>query len=124
MAADEATVDASPVILIESVLLNIMEDDGFALPTQESKTCLEMTGSLMKSFRQRSQSCQTHSNWLVKELNDVICKAKKRGSDLLNEEKLWSVCHQLSISNSFQQTWENFLSSEDLSNEPLLYQRI
>ena len=83
-----------------------------------------MAHSLLELCCLHSLSSQAHSNWLVSQLNTVICKAKKRGSELLNEEKLWSTYHQLSISSSFQQVWERFLSVEQLPNEPLLYQYI
>ena len=82
------------------------DNDGFTLPTHQSKLCLEMACLLLESCRLCSPSSQVHSNWLVSQLDTVICKAKKQGSELLNEERLWSTYHQLSISSSFQQVWE------------------
>lgn len=124
MAADESTAESNPIEMLESVMLSVIDDDGFTLPTQQSKLCLEIACSLLGSFRRRSPNSQMHSNWLVGQLNNVICKAKRRGSDMLNEERLWSTYYQLSISSSFQQVWERFLSAEQLPNEPLLYQYI
>ena len=86
--------------------------------------CLETAHVMVESFHQHLPSCQTHSNWLVGQLSNIICKAKKRGSNLLNEKMLWSAYHQLNISRSFQQIWQRFLSAEKLPNEPLLYQYI
>jgi len=124
MAAGETTTESNPVEILESVLLSVIDDDGFTLPTQQSKLCLEIACSLLESFRRRSPNSQTHSNWLVGQLNNVICKATRQGSYILNEERLWSAYHQLSISRTFQQVWERFLSAEQLPNEPLLYQHI
>lgn len=124
MAAGETTTGASAIKMFEEVVLSITDDDGFTLPTQQSKLCLEMARSLLELCRHGSPSSQAHANWLVNQLNTVICKAKKRGSELLNEERLWSTYHQLSISSSFQQVWERFLPAEQLPNEPLLYQYI
>ena len=102
MAAEKTTIDSSPTEILESVMLSIKNDDGFALPMKQSKLCLEMAFSLLESFRQRSPRNQAHSNWLVDQLNGIICKAKKRGSDMLNQERLWRTYHQLSISDTFQ----------------------
>ena len=57
--------------------------------------------------------------WLFDKLNKLIDNAKKQGSRLINEEKLWSTYHKLHISTLFEQTWENFLDKQ-----PLLYQHI
>lgn len=103
MAGEKMTTDDSPIEMLESVMLSIINDDGFALLTQQSKLCLEMAFSLLESFHRCSPSSQTHSNWLVDQLNNVIYTANKQGSNMLNQERLWRTYHQLSISNTFQQ---------------------
>jgi len=44
--------------------------------------------------------------------------------DVLNDERLWSKYYQLSILQSFQDTWEKYLSSNNLKKEPMLYQHV
>ena len=77
MACEETTTDGSPIEKFESVMLSIINDDGFALPTKQPKLCLEMAFSLLESFCRCSPSSQMHSNWLVDQLNNFICTAKK-----------------------------------------------
>jgi len=123
MAAGKMTTEGNPIEMLESVLLSVIDDDSFTLPTQQFKLCLEIASSLLESFCHRcSPNSQTHSNWPVGQLNNFICKANRWGSYMLNEERLWSAYHQLSISSTFQQVWKRFLSAEQLPNEPLLYQ--
>ena len=126
MAALHATADKqdTPISLVESVISGILADEGFTLPTEESKLCLQIATSLSEAFCQRSQSCLDHSKWLVEQLSRVVDKAKKRGSHLLNEERLWSTYHQLCISDTFEAKWERFLAGEKLAKEPLFYQYI
>jgi len=97
MAASEMTTESNPVEMLKSVLLSVIDNDGFTLPTQQSKLCLENACSLLESFCRRSPNSQTHSNWLVGQLNNVICKATRRGSYILNEEG----CGVLIISGQF-----------------------
>ena len=124
MAVNTSTTDTSAADLVKEVLLSILKDDGFTIPTAEAKLCLEISRSLLELFSQNTVSCHTHSVWLVAELNGVITQAKKRRSDLLNQEKLWSTYYQLLTSKTFQQKWEKFLSTVKLPQEPLLYQYV
>ena len=116
--------NSEPIVLMEKVITGILNDDGFTLPTEECKRCLVMATSLAEVCHQRSPSCCKHAKWLINQLNKLIDKAIKQGSQLLNEEKLWSTYYQLRISNSFEQTWEMFLDNHKLPKEPMLYQHI
>jgi len=116
--------NSDPVSLMEKVITGVLNDDGFTLPTEECKRCLVIATSLAEVCRQRSPNCCKHAKWLVDQLNKLIDKAKKRGSQLLNEEKLWRTYHQFRISDSFEQTWEMFLDNHKLAKEPLVYQHI
>jgi len=114
----------SPLLLLQEVLTIIENDDSFAIPTKEAKSCLEIARSMAKILQQASPSSKEFSCWLVGKLENIVLKAKKRGSSVLNDERLWSMYHQLSISKSFQETWEKYLSSHNLKKEPMLYQHI
>ena len=114
----------TPICLVESVISGVLTDEGFTLPTEESKLCLQIATSLSEAFSQRSRSCLDHSKWLVEQLSKLIDKAKKRGSHSLNEERLWSTYHQLCSSDTFEEKWERFLVGEKLAKEPLFYQYI
>ena len=109
------------VALLQVVLTSIENDDSFAIPTKEARLCLEITCSLDKILQQASPTSKEFSCWLVGKLENIVLKAKKRGSSVLNDEHLWSMYHQLSISKSFQDTWEKYLSSHNLKKEPILY---
>ena len=111
----------SPISLVGRIVSGMLTDEGFTLPTKESKLCLQIATALSETFRQRSQSCLDHSKWLVEQLNTVIDKAKKQESHLINEERLWSTYHQLCISGTFEANWEHFLTGEKLCKEPLFY---
>ena len=50
MAAEKTTTDGSPIEMLKSVMLSTINDDGFALPVQQSKLCLEMAFSLLELF--------------------------------------------------------------------------
>jgi len=114
----------SPLLLLQKVLTNIENDDSFAIPMKEAKLCFEIAHSLDKILEQASPSSKKFSCWLVGKLENIVLKTKKRGSSVLNNERLWSMYHQLSILKSFQDTWEKYLSSHYLKKEPMLYQHI
>ena len=50
MAAEKTTTDGSPIEMLKSVMLSTINVDGFALPVQQSKLCLEMAFSLLELF--------------------------------------------------------------------------
>ena len=83
-----------------------------SLPTGQCKLSLRTKRELLDVLCKKSHSAQTHSSWLSGELNGVIRKSKRRKSCLLNEEKLWSTYHQLTMSTAFQQRWESSLQEK------------
>ena len=87
----------SPISLVGRIVSGVLTDEGFTLPTKESKLCLQIATALSETFRQRSQSCLDHSKWLVEQLNTVIDKAKKRGSQLMKKD-----CGAPTINCAFQ----------------------
>ena len=102
----------------------MLTDEGFTLPTKESNLCLQIATAFLETFSQCSQNCLDYSKWLMEQLNTVIDKVKKRGSHLINEERLWSTYHQLCISGTFEANWEHFLTGAKLCKEPIFYQYI
>jgi len=88
--------------LLQKVISSILNDDGFSLPTDECKRCVAIANSLNKLFQQPLPSYRSHAKWLADQLNKLVDNAKKRGSKLINEEKLWSTFHKLCTSVSFQ----------------------
>ena len=114
----------TPVVLLQEVLAGVNSDDSFAIPTKEAKSCLEIAHSLAEILQQPSQSLKEFCFWLVGKLEQIIMKSKKLGSNVLNDERLWSKYYQLSILQSFQDTWEKYLSSNNLKKEPMLYQHL
>ena len=125
MAASRGhAASTEPIRLLSKVVSSILDDEEFTLPTEECKRSLELANSLAELCHQGLPSCCSHAKWLFDKLNKLIDNAKKRGSRLINEEKLWSTYHNLRTSTSFEQTWENFLEKQKLAKEPLLYQHI
>jgi len=127
MTSSSRSSSCSPrtlILLLQEVLASIKSDNSFVIPTKEARMCLEIACSLAEILQQASSSSKEFSSWLVGKLENVVLKAKKRGSDVLNDERLWSMYHQLTISTSFQDTWEKYLSSSSLKKEPMLYQHI
>jgi len=127
MAASHVTGHAASqeaIALLQKVVLNILDDEGFTLPTDECKRSLELANSLAELCRQASSSCCSHAKWLVDKLDKLILNTRKRGSTLISKEKLWNTYHKLRTSTAFEQTWEKFLDKHKLTSEPLLYQHI
>ena len=97
---------------LQKVISSVLNDDGFTIPTEECKRCLVIAKSREDLFHQTSPSCRSHVKWLADQLNKLINNAKKRGSRVINEGKLWSTYHKLRTSVSFEQTWEKFLDTQ------------
>ena len=65
MAVEKTTTDSSPIEMLESVMLSIINNDGFALPTQQSKLCLELAFSLQNHFTDALPVAKSIQIWLV-----------------------------------------------------------
>jgi len=86
----------------------VLSDDSFAIPTDEIKNCLRITKELVKCFYQPSIDSERFALWLINVFDGVITKSKKH-TGMINQDKLWSNYHQLTISESFNGAWTEFM---------------
>ena len=118
---------SSSVRSIRSILSGVLIDESFEVPTSENKKCIAIAQRLITVFGTSDSAvqkkCKEFSSWLVRVFQDIIDKAKKRNG-LLNAEHLWSRFHNLTVSQSLKEHWEEFLDSCDVDKEPVFYQHI
>ena len=112
-----------PVRMVRGVLAGVLSDESFAIQTDEVRTCVRITRELAKCFHQPSVESEKFASWLINALDGVIEKSKKR-TGMINQDKLWSKYHELTISEIFNVTWKQFLGQCELDQEPMLYQHI
>jgi len=74
-------------------------------------------------FLQRSYESERFASWLIKVLDEVVEKSKKR-TGVINQGNLWKKYHQLTISESLNVTWKQFLGLCKLDKGPMLYQHV
>jgi len=65
------------ISLLQKVISNVLNDDGFSLPTDECKRCLAIANPLKELFQQPSPSCRSHAKRLADQLNKLVDNAKK-----------------------------------------------
>ena len=109
--------------MLRGALGDILANRSYTIPTEEARCCLLIAQKLVSLIGEPSQQCIDFSLWLVGELKNIIKNSTKRNG-LINSEKLWSMYHEITSSSAFRLKWEEFLTTAEQPNEPLLYQHI